>query len=213
MADDVVALPPAPRGRGRAALVLLILYAAILISEFLAPYGLHTRNIDFIFAPPQRGPSLRRRASSSAPSSMAYDYTLDLENLKRVYTPDPDKVAAAALLLPGRQLQVLGLDRRRSASRLPGRRRDPVPRSAPTGSGATCSAPHHLRRADLAHHRPDRRLGQLRARHRHSAASPAITAAGSITSSSASSRSCARSRICRCGWRCRRSCRSTGARC
>ena len=34
-------------------IILLTLYVSILFSEFLAPYNLHTRNADFIFAPPQ----------------------------------------------------------------------------------------------------------------------------------------------------------------
>jgi len=34
--------------------ILLIMYASILICEFLAPYGLDARNTDFIYAPPQR---------------------------------------------------------------------------------------------------------------------------------------------------------------
>ena len=32
---------------------LLLVYFSILISEFLAPYGLQSRNVDFIFSPPQ----------------------------------------------------------------------------------------------------------------------------------------------------------------
>lgn len=44
--------------RHRVALVsgifLAALYGMILICEFLAPYNLHTRNMDFIYAPPQR---------------------------------------------------------------------------------------------------------------------------------------------------------------
>ena len=32
---------------------LCLLYAMIAIVEFLAPYNLHTRNVDFIHAPPQ----------------------------------------------------------------------------------------------------------------------------------------------------------------
>src|SRR5258708_24571111 len=34
--------------------ILLTMYLSILFSEFLAPYGLDTRNTDFIYAPPQR---------------------------------------------------------------------------------------------------------------------------------------------------------------
>ena len=33
---------------------LLLLYGMIIIAEFLAPYNLHTRNVDFIHSPPQR---------------------------------------------------------------------------------------------------------------------------------------------------------------
>ena len=36
-----------------AGVVLLIFYATIFVSEFLSPYALHTRHVDFIFAPPQ----------------------------------------------------------------------------------------------------------------------------------------------------------------
>ena len=32
---------------------LLVLYLMIVVVEFLAPYNLHTRNVDFIHAPPQ----------------------------------------------------------------------------------------------------------------------------------------------------------------
>ena len=32
---------------------LALLYASILVTEFLAPYELHTRNPDYIYAPPQ----------------------------------------------------------------------------------------------------------------------------------------------------------------
>ena len=43
--------------RHRVALVsgifLAVVYASILISEFLAPYNLHSRHVDFIYAPPQ----------------------------------------------------------------------------------------------------------------------------------------------------------------
>ncbi len=35
------------------AIVLGIIYAAILVSEFLAPYQLDTRNAQHIYAPPQ----------------------------------------------------------------------------------------------------------------------------------------------------------------
>jgi peptide/nickel transport system permease protein len=71
--------------------VLLLLYGSILISEFLAPYNLHTRNIDFIYAPPQTI-HLFQDGKFIGPYVEGFDYQLDLTNLKRVYTPDPAKV-------------------------------------------------------------------------------------------------------------------------
>jgi len=71
--------------------VLLLLYGSILISEFLAPYYLHTRNIDFIYAPPQTI-HFFQDGKFIGPYVEGFDYKLDLTNLKRVYTPDPAKV-------------------------------------------------------------------------------------------------------------------------
>ena len=50
---------------------LLLMYGSILISEFIAPYNLHTRHADFIYSPPQAGPPVPRRPASSARSSTA----------------------------------------------------------------------------------------------------------------------------------------------
>ena len=71
--------------------VLLLLYGSILISEFLAPYNLHSRNIDFIYAPPQ---TIHFFADGKfvGPYVEGFSYKLDMTNLKRVYTPDPAKI-------------------------------------------------------------------------------------------------------------------------
>ena len=71
--------------------VLVLLYGTILISEFLAPYNLHTRNVDFIYAPPQ-GIHLFQNGKFVGPYVYGYNYKLNLDNLKREYTPDPAKV-------------------------------------------------------------------------------------------------------------------------
>ncbi|PKA42768.1 ABC transporter permease [Rhizobium sullae] len=70
---------------------LLAIYLMILVVEFLAPYGLHTRNVDYIHSPPQRvhffdkgefvGPFVYGRAMQ-----------LDLDTLRRIYTDKPDDV-------------------------------------------------------------------------------------------------------------------------
>ncbi len=72
-------------------LILLTFYLSILVTEFLAPYNLHSRNIDFIFAPPQRL-HLFHEGSFVGPFVYGFDYKLNMENLRREYTPNPDKV-------------------------------------------------------------------------------------------------------------------------
>jgi peptide/nickel transport system permease protein len=70
--------------------LLLALYATTLVSEILAPYGLDTRNTDFIYAPPQKV-RIFDNGHLVAPYVEGYDYRLDMNNLKRVYTSNPDK--------------------------------------------------------------------------------------------------------------------------
>jgi peptide/nickel transport system permease protein len=71
--------------------LLVALYLSILLSEFLVPYNLHTRNTDFIYAPPQRV-HLFHDGSFVGPFVYGLDYKLDMRNLKRTYTDDPGKV-------------------------------------------------------------------------------------------------------------------------
>jgi len=66
------------------------MYLSILVCEFLAPYGLDTRNTDFIFAPPQRV-RIFHDGRLVAPFVYGFDYRLDMANLERVYTPNPEK--------------------------------------------------------------------------------------------------------------------------
>ena len=72
-------------------IVLLVMYASIFVSEIIAPYSLYTRNTDFIYAPPQTV-HLFDNGRLVGPFVYGLDYRLDMDNLKRVYTPDPAKV-------------------------------------------------------------------------------------------------------------------------
>jgi peptide/nickel transport system permease protein len=80
--------------------ILLALYATTLISEFLAPYALDTRNTDFIYAPPQKV-RIFDNGHLVAPYVQGYDYRLDMNNLRRVYTPNPDKHDTLRFLCEG----------------------------------------------------------------------------------------------------------------
>ncbi len=66
---------------------LIAVYLMIAISEFLSPYNLHTRNIDFIYSPPQ---TLRFMHEGSFVGPFVYGQTmrLDMDTLQRVYTDD-----------------------------------------------------------------------------------------------------------------------------
>jgi peptide/nickel transport system permease protein len=66
-------------------ILLLALYAAILVVEFLAPHELHARNVDYIYAPPQEIHWFHD-GEFVGPFVYALDYRLDMENLERVYT-------------------------------------------------------------------------------------------------------------------------------
>ncbi|MES1151725.1 MAG: ABC transporter permease, partial [Dongia sp.] len=84
------------------------MYAAILFVEFLAPYNVHSRNVDYIFAPPQRV-HLFDKGTFVGPFVYAYDYRLDMETLKRVYTPNPDKPQKLRFLCKGDGYKFWGL--------------------------------------------------------------------------------------------------------
>ena len=68
-----------------------LLYLSILISEFLAPYNLHTRDPKHIYAPPQ-SIHLFHNGELRAPFVYGFDFKLNMENLKREYVPNPEKI-------------------------------------------------------------------------------------------------------------------------
>jgi peptide/nickel transport system permease protein len=80
--------------------LLLALYATTLVSEILAPYALDTRNTDFIYAPPQKV-RIFDDGHLVAPYVEGYDYRLDMNILKRVYTPNPEKHETLRFLCRG----------------------------------------------------------------------------------------------------------------
>ncbi len=73
------------------AVLILLLYASVLISELIAPYNLHTRNTNFIYAPPQ-SVHLFHEGSFVGPFVYGFDYRLNMENLKREFTENPQKI-------------------------------------------------------------------------------------------------------------------------
>ena len=71
--------------------ILLAFYASILASEFIAPYDLHTRDTRHIYAPPQ-SLHLFHEGRLVGPFVYGYRMRLDMQTLKREYTPDTEKI-------------------------------------------------------------------------------------------------------------------------
>jgi peptide/nickel transport system permease protein len=83
-----------------AGVFLLVMYASTLFSEVLAPYNLHTRNSDVIYAPPQRV-HLFHEGSFVGPFVYGRTQTLDMEDLQRIYTDDRSQVQRIRFLCSG----------------------------------------------------------------------------------------------------------------
>lgn len=87
---------------------LILIYLMITISEFLSPYNLHTRNIDFIYSPPQ---TLRFMHEGAFVGPFVYGQrmTLNMDNLKRVYTDDTSDVQKLRFFCRGDSYKFWGL--------------------------------------------------------------------------------------------------------
>lgn len=88
--------------------VLAVFSLSILISEFLAPYHLHSRDAKHIFAPPQEL-HLFHEDEFVGPFVYGLSYRLNMENLKREYTPDPDLVQPIRFFCSGDTYEFWGL--------------------------------------------------------------------------------------------------------
>ena len=88
--------------------LLVFMYVSILFSEMIAPYGVGTRNIDHIYAPPQ-AVHLFHEGRFVGPFVYGFDYKLDLDTLKREYTPDPTKVQPLRFFCKGDSWEWMGL--------------------------------------------------------------------------------------------------------
>lgn len=87
---------------------LAVLYGMILICEFLAPYDLHTRNVDFIYAPPQRI-HFFHEGEFVGPFVYGRTMTLDMDTLKRNYADDTSKVEPIRFFCRGDDYRFWGL--------------------------------------------------------------------------------------------------------
>jgi peptide/nickel transport system permease protein len=87
---------------------LLVVYLMILVVEFLAPYGLHTRNVDYIHSPPQRV-HLFDKGEFVGPFVYGRKMQLDLDTLRRIYTDNPNDVQPIRFFCRGDSYRFWGL--------------------------------------------------------------------------------------------------------
>lgn len=87
---------------------LALIYLSTLISEVLAPYNLETRNSRHIYAPPQ-AIHLFHEGRFVGPFVYGFDYSLNMENLKREYEPNPEKVQPLRFFCSGDEYNFWGL--------------------------------------------------------------------------------------------------------
>jgi len=88
--------------------ILLVFYASTLVSEFIAPYNLHTRDTRHIYAPPQEV-HLFHEGRFVGPFVYGYRMQLDMVRLKRDYTPDPARVQRMRFFCLGDDYHFWGL--------------------------------------------------------------------------------------------------------
>jgi peptide/nickel transport system permease protein len=88
--------------------ILLLFYASTLVTEFIAPYNLHTRDTKHIYAPPQEV-HLFHEGRFVGPFVYGYRMQLDMVRLKRDYTPDPALVQRIRFFCLGDDYHFWGL--------------------------------------------------------------------------------------------------------
>ncbi len=67
--------------------ILALMYLSVPLSEVVAPYNLHSRHTDYIYAPPQ-SVHLFDSGRFVGPFVYAYHYRLNMDNLRREYNED-----------------------------------------------------------------------------------------------------------------------------
>jgi peptide/nickel transport system permease protein len=88
--------------------LLLLMYGSVLISEILAPYELHSRHTNFIYAPPQ-SVHLFDDGKFVGPFVYGWTYRLDMETLQRQYGEDRSRVQPLRFFCLGDEYKFWGV--------------------------------------------------------------------------------------------------------
>jgi len=88
--------------------ILIAMYLSIFVSEFLAPYNLHTRHADYIYAPPQ-AVHFFHQGRFVGPFVYGLTYRLNMQNLRREYGEDDNVVNPIRFFCLGDEYEYWGL--------------------------------------------------------------------------------------------------------
>lgn len=88
------------------AIVILLFYVSALFAGFLAPYTLQERFGEYIYLPPQ--PIHFMNDGKFEPHVYDVDLTID-ENLRKTYTPNPEKIIPLEFFAQGEPYKLFGL--------------------------------------------------------------------------------------------------------
>lgn len=88
--------------------ILAAFYASIFVSEFLAPYDLHTRDARHIYAPPQQL-KLFHDGRFVGPFVYGYSMQLNLQTMKREFKPDESRVQPLRFFCSGDEYEFWGM--------------------------------------------------------------------------------------------------------
>ncbi|GAB5470040.1 MAG: ABC transporter permease [Rhodospirillales bacterium] len=87
---------------------LVALYVMTVFVEVVAPYGLETRDTAHIYAPPQ-SLHLFHEGSFVGPFVYGYEFSLNMETLKREYVENSDEIYSVRFFCSGDDYQLWGL--------------------------------------------------------------------------------------------------------
>ena len=88
--------------------ILALLYLMVAFAEIIAPYGVHSRDVEYVYAPPQEVHWFHE-GRFLGPFVYDYDVTLDLENLARVYTENETRPLPLRFFCRGEPYRLWGL--------------------------------------------------------------------------------------------------------
>lgn len=88
--------------------VLIAMYLSVVICEVLAPYDLHTRHANYVYAPPQTV-HFFHEGEFQGPFVYGYDFKLDMTNLKRDYSENKSTVHPIRFFCSGDSYSLWGL--------------------------------------------------------------------------------------------------------